>query len=123
VIDVPEAASTVLREEFPDCIGEWTHEVSIGEGWLPLARGLCRYLQGMSTEAPESPVKVLQVKEKFGGLRFYLDSQTEAQALVIQFAEMLSFSICERCGGMRDVAVEGAWRKALCRECRASSRA
>jgi hypothetical protein len=115
---LPDAASTLLRNEFPDCIGEWTQDISIGEGWLPLVRGLCRYLQGMSADSQVPPARMLQVKEKFGGLRFYVDDPTEEQSLVIGFAEMLSLSICERCGAMRDVTVEGAWRKALCPQCR-----
>ena len=113
-----EAAHRALREEFPESIGSWTHEVSIGDGWLPLVQGLCRYLQSMSAERGLEPVRVLQVKEKFGGLRFYVEEPSEEQLLVIQFAEMLSFGICERCGTTRDLAIEGAWRKALCRECR-----
>ena len=46
-----ETAAAVLRQEFPACFGEWTREIWIGDGWLPLVRGLCRYLQSMSADA------------------------------------------------------------------------
>jgi hypothetical protein len=105
---VTQSADKALRAEFPECMGQWTHEVATGDRWLSLVRGLCRYLYGMSAETQLPPAKVLQVKEKFGGLRLYVESPTEEQSLVVQLAEMLSFSICERCGATRDVTPPGS---------------
>ena len=113
-----EPAGDALRAEFPGSFGDWTYDVSISDGWLPLVRNLTRYLEAMASDEGQQPPHVLQVKDKFGGLRFYVDNPTVAQGRVIQFAEMLSFSICERCGTMADVTVEGGWRKALCARCR-----
>lgn len=113
-----ESADTLLREECPSCFGEWTAEIAIGDGWVPLVRTLCRYLVSMSDGQQPGVVRVLQVKEKFGGLRFYVDAPSEAESLVIGFAQTLSFTICESCGATDTVKVEGAWRKALCSECR-----
>lgn len=39
-----------------------------------------------------------QVKEKFGGLRFYVDSATDEHYNYINFAESMSYKICEKCG-------------------------
>jgi len=41
-----------------------------------------------------------QVKEKYGGLRFYVDNATEEQYKLIDFVEGLSLSTCEVCGKM-----------------------
>ena len=113
-----EAAGDALRDEFPGSFGDWTYEISIGDGWMPLVRNLAGYLRDMAADARQPPPRALQVKEKFGGLRYYVDHPTDEQARVIQFAEMLSFSVCEHCGTMAGVAVEGGWRKALCQRCR-----
>jgi hypothetical protein len=51
----------------------------------------------MEEEAFKVPT-VLQVKEKYGGLRFYVDTATEQQRHYIEFAEALSLRTCEICG-------------------------
>lgn len=39
-----------------------------------------------------------QVKEKFGGLRFYIDGGNDEHYALINFAELLSYNTCEVCG-------------------------
>lgn len=58
-------------------------------------------------------VQVLQVKEKFGGLRFYVGAASEEVHAAIEKAENDSFTICEYCGdpGLRR---GGGWLKTLC---------
>jgi hypothetical protein len=47
----------------------------------------------------ELPTIVAQVKEKFGGLRFYVNYSDRAEMnKLIDLAEKLSFKICEECG-------------------------
>jgi hypothetical protein len=48
-------------------------------------------------EAVKVPT-VVQVKEKFGTLRFYVSGATEAQYNYISFAESMSGVTCETCG-------------------------
>ena len=45
-----------------------------GDGWEPLIRRLCGDLRKIG---PEADFRVAQVKEKFGGLRFYCDGGTD----------------------------------------------
>ena len=45
-----------------------------------------------------TPFKVAQVKEKFGGLCFYIEGGNEAIFALIETAELESFHICEVCG-------------------------
>jgi hypothetical protein len=54
-----------------------------------------------------------QVKEKFGGLRFYTDGQTPEQSAMISFAEALSERTCEECGAPGMLYPIG-WVRALC---------
>jgi hypothetical protein len=68
----------------------------------------------MDTEAERVPT-VVQVKEKFGTLRFYIQSGTEAHYNYISFAEAMSGVTCETCGspGKR---LGGGWVYTACEE-------
>lgn len=66
----------------------------------------------MSAAAAEVPVAV-QIKEKFGTLRFYVEGwDTKSQAFV-EFAEYHSARICETCGAPGKTR-SGRWLKTLC---------
>lgn len=60
-------------------------------------------------------VIVAQVKEKFGGLRFYYDGGDEAIREYVSMAEAMSYITCEECGapGSRS---DGGWIKVVCYE-------
>lgn len=59
------------------------------------------------------PIAV-QVKEKFGGLRFYVDGNLSTEQYgAIRFAEALSMHTCEICGD-RGTQRFGGWTKTLC---------
>ena len=62
-------------------------------------------------------VEAVQVKEKYGGLRFYTMGGNEKIDALISFAESMSECTCEECGrpGTQD---EGGWIKTLCETCR-----
>lgn len=51
----------------------------------------------MEEEAEKVPV-ASQVKEKFGGLRFYVHAATDEHYNYITFAESMSYRTCEECG-------------------------
>ena len=53
--------------------------------------------QLMDEEASKVPV-AFQVKEKMGGLRFYIDGSTDKHQNYISFAESMSVRTCEQCG-------------------------
>lgn len=57
--------------------------------------------------------KAVQVKEKFGGLRFYANNCTEDQYLVIAALEDMSLKTCEVCGD-RGKQRTGGWITTLC---------
>jgi hypothetical protein len=68
-----------------------------GDGWFNLVWRLCEQIEEVVDER-EQPFKVAQVKEKFGGLRFYVDFGNEAIFALIATAEDESFHIYEVCG-------------------------
>ena len=88
-----------------------------GDGWFDIINNLSQKLVEI---APT--VKAVQVKEKFGGLRFYIGPvDTDKSGLVynlIDNAENDSFKTCEYCGTKENVTTEGGWIKTLCKTCR-----
>ncbi len=90
-----------------------------GDGWYQLIHELCRELQhSIDNSSSDHQIVATQVKEKFGGLRFYINSGSDEQYGAIHFAEIFSFSICEECGTTKDVTTEGGWLRSLCPSCR-----
>lgn len=66
----------------------------------------------MDEKASQVPV-ASQVKEKFGGLRFYVNSATDNQYALISFAESMSYRTCETCGAPGKTYTDG-WHTTLC---------
>ena len=89
----------------------------VGYGWWPLLDKLCSDIKAELDQLPEPPpFEVAQVKEKFGGLRFYVDHSTEEINFLIRKAESDSYEICEDCGASGKVQ-RGSWMKVRCDPC------
>lgn len=91
----------------------FTHD----DGWFDLLWRLCEDLEPLVAEferATERQFEVLQVKEKFGGLRFYVNCRNDAAIRQrIGTAAQESFRTCEICGQPGELR-EGSWIKTLC---------
>jgi hypothetical protein len=100
--------------------------IECNKGWLPLLDILCGNLQNMTDNNPHLPdrypqIIATQVKEKFGGLRFYVAGASDVQYGMINLAEELSYHICEHCGIFSPVVLsksDGGWIYTLCNTCR-----
>ena len=66
----------------------------------------------LDEETLKVPVAV-QVKEKFGGLRFYVNGATDKHWSYINFAESMSYRTCEECGAPGKTYTDG-WHTTLC---------
>jgi len=66
----------------------------------------------LDEETLKVPVAV-QVKEKFGGLRFYVQAATDKHYSYISFAESMSYRTCESCGADGKTYTDG-WHTTLC---------
>lgn len=94
--------------------------LDIGDGWLDLVNELCEELDKLIKEKyPQfkSCFEVTQVKEKFGGLRFYVSSASEEMYDLISRYEEKSYSICEICGSKNAKIRDGGWVVTLCDTC------
>jgi len=93
--------------------------IDTGDGWYWLIDQLCEYLQFQTDNNKSPQVEASQVKEKFGGLRFYVSGADDRQYSAIRFAEFLSYSICEDCGTTKEVSQnKTGWIRSLCPKCR-----
>lgn len=85
-----------------------------GDGWYDIINELSEKLSYYNVVAA-------QVKEKFGGLRFYLEvypsNKWEEILDIIGDAEIKSFETCEYCG-KPGKPTKGGWIKTLCKECK-----
>jgi hypothetical protein len=90
---------------------------SVGRGWHPLIK------QGWSKIYDLHPdIEINQVKEKFGGLRFYVGFTTREVWDIIEEMEKESYKTCEECGTKEKVTTEGdGWLRTLCPGCRSTA--
>ena len=84
-----------------------------GNGWFDILLRLCQDIDKM--DKPEN-FEVMQVKEKFGSLRFYCRRTTIKVNKRIADAESESYSVCEVCGNEGSYYSDG-WIKTLCLSC------
>lgn len=88
-----------------------------GDGWFKLIEDLCFKIERLNIPH----LHVHQVKEKFGGLRFYTGPvQAEpGKALwyLITTAEDLSMEVCELCGKSGTQHSRRGWIKTVCEGC------
>jgi len=83
---------------------------SVGGGWSSLVNRIFDKLESI-----EGTVKIIQVKEKFAGLRVYTDYVNDELQKVINEAERESFKMCETCGKSGKVRGKG-WYYTSCDE-------
>lgn len=115
--------------------------IGVGPGWWDIICEVSRGLESLMEQQPAFRMKAVQVKEKYGGLRYYVDKigatywdgnesehtfpdgaeprrAYEEAARLIRKAERESLETCEYCGAkgayMSDYS---SWLKTLCAEC------
>ena len=91
---------------------------AVGKGWYPILEALCASIQ-QHTDWREKQgnaipqVVVEQIKEKFGGLRFYYEGGDEQIHGMVRMAEAWAGIACEDCGGIGKRR-SGGWVRTLC---------
>lgn len=109
-----------LIEAYPDMFGEPKRgplkrrfHIECGDGWFNILKSLCDDIHAMRP-------RVLQIKEKFGGLRFYAsfpsDYGDQGWKRVRQ-AEEEAWQTCESCGNPGEMKIIEGWRYTLCQLC------
>jgi len=93
-----------------------------GDGWEPIIRKLSEKLDSFNKylTPEEKPVQAVQVKEKLGTLRFYIENiqyntAWEEVHKLIHEAEVESATTCELCGN-KGALVQNHWLRVRCEE-------
>lgn len=112
--------SKQLEEKYPKIfLEERDIDFAHGDGWFWLLNNLCENIQFWVDHNNVPQVIANQIKEKFGGLRFYYEGGNKEVRGMVSLAEHLSYSICERCGETKDVTqTKTSWIKTFCSSCR-----
>lgn len=98
-----------------------------GPGWFDIIRDLSLKLEVIiardiaTRQIPEgeeegNEMYAVQVKEKYGTLRFYMSSETEEMSELIREAEALSSQTCECCGAFGKMRGK-QWMEVRCDNC------
>jgi hypothetical protein len=108
----------ILTNEYRGAKNRYNHFVEVGVGGVLYGtktvtqEDIDEAKTRMDEEAAKVPVAV-QVKEKFGGLRFYVQAATDKDYHYISFAESMSYVTCEQCGSPGKRYTDG-WHTTLC---------
>lgn len=91
----------------------------VGEGWWPLIQNLHDNIVEIDPD-----YKLDQVKEKFGGLRYYITTSSDVEDYkirlidqLISVAEHQSYKTCETCGQLGKLRKDNYWVYTSCNEC------
>lgn len=87
--------------------------LDIRPGWYPIVIDLDRDLAAIDPD-----YQLVQVKEKFGGLRYYTEFEPDRPRpgfdALIRAAERRSERTCEECGADGAPSHRGSWARTLC---------
>ena len=121
-----------LEGKYPEMFANPYGGVAVGQGWWEIIEFLCGHIDSYTKwknntrealmknnpykhKIPDEveQVAVMQIKEKFGGLRFYYDGGDDYVRGLVTMAESWAAHTCEECGE-RGEHRSGGWIRTLC---------
>jgi hypothetical protein len=119
---------TELYNKYPKTLSNLSY-FEISEGWKGLVDEITSKIETINNKySPSSYIRAAQVKQKFGGLRYYISiEEIDEQDVryvydMIAEAEKRSFTICEYCGSPAKTSKDRTYVETLCDEHRISRR-
>lgn len=113
-----DAFAKRMEETYPKIFEGRYGGFAVGPGWWPILESLCANIQShidwkekQNNSVPQ--VVVEQIKEKFGGLRFYYQGGDDTIDGMVRMAESWAEHSCEECGAPGERR-SGGWIKTLC---------
>jgi 5'(3')-deoxyribonucleotidase len=110
----------VLQERYQHILKKLEY-IECDIGWFDIIDEALKGILEIAYEEDDN-IQVVQIKEKFGGLRIYYDLESEIDEDrvrrledIVYNAESLSYKTCEVCGEEGKVR-KGGWIKTLCDE-------
>jgi hypothetical protein len=87
--------------------------LEVGDGWLDIVWDCHQAIKALNPD-----YKILQIKEKFGGLRYYCEGDVIGDTgAIIDEAEARAAVTCEHCGADGKMSEINNWLSTLCRDC------
>lgn len=89
--------------------------ISFGVGWSGVIDLLFLRLNFILEEAPEAKFEVIQIKEKFGELRFYYEISNTNESVKIAISEAVALATsasrncCDKCSARGKMVSERGW--------------
>jgi hypothetical protein len=117
-----EKNSEALRKSYPNLYQKLI-QFECHDGWYHLIDDLSRKLEPLveklNKRIPEDEYKfyAVQVKQKFGGLRFYMSWDSDEIDDLIMPAQEHSYKICEFCGNPGKIK-KTPWLYCVCENCK-----
>jgi len=114
-----------LTKKLVDRFGKWIHPdyppktslmvfgFDCYDGWFNLIWKLCEDIEKLN---PPDDFEIVQVKQKFGTLRFYYSNAPDGVWELVSQAETDSETICETCGKEGTLRA-GGWWETICDAC------
>ncbi len=114
-----------MEKKFPKLFGHGQYGgFAVGAGWWPILEELCErinsHVEWQQNQREKYnkgsgclDVTVNQVKEKFGGLRFYYSGGDDTVDGMVRMAESWAAHSCEECGAPGK-SRGGGWIRTLC---------
>lgn len=90
---------TSAKQKNLRAIGEWIYE------------------KAPRVNKPDMTINISQIKEKFGGLCFYISGGDNYIDGLISMAEAMSYQTCEICGSTKNVGKTEGWITVMCEDC------
>lgn len=115
-----------MEAKYPKMFPKGYGGFAVGAGWWPVLESLCANIQSYVDWKQEQKEKysrgegcpqvvVEQIKEKFGGLRFYYQGGDDRVDGMVRMAEAWADHSCEMCGKPGERR-SGGWIRTLCDE-------
>lgn len=107
-----------MKTRFPNAIGNLQY-LETPAGWNRLLLQCAKEMEKTISQLPKSKHHLFgaaQIKEKFGGLRWYTDNWHDSFEEIIKKYETLSYRTCEVCGKDAKTKNEKGWVVTVCKD-------
>ena len=106
-----------LKEDKSDIMLPIYFGFECDDGWFTLLDTLMHKIKEYCYYHKKEPIKIKQIKEKFGTLNFYYEGGDTFISGLVCMTSQMSSKTCEVCGTMDNIGRTNGWVKYICQDC------
>ncbi|NJL54179.1 hypothetical protein HC928_02685 [bacterium] len=107
-----------MKKCFSPLLDELIFGIECGSGWDDLVQELITEIYKLG-QKEGLDCRIVQIKEKYGELRCYMDGGTDEMYALIEDFTAHSKTVCEVCGGPgKWGSSESGWYRTICDHCK-----